>query len=41
MTRLDVVHLAHERFSEFEIGADAVEQQQRRTVLGAGLDGDP
>ena len=39
--RLDIAHLAHERFSQFDIGADAVEQKKRRTVLSAGLHGDP
>jgi len=38
---LDVAHLAHERFGQFDIGADAVEQEKRRTVLRAGLHGDP
>src|SRR5271166_6725335 len=38
---LDVAHLAHERLGQFDIGADAVEQEKRRTVLRAGLDGDP
>ena len=32
---LDIAHLAHERFGQFDIGADAVEQEKRRTVLRA------
>ena len=36
-----IAHLAHERLGQFDIGADAVEQEKRRTVLGPRLDGDP